>query len=90
MRQRPAEAGAQINQRRLIGWAADYLLEAIFRRADRALIEEQARCDALTGLANRHMLQVPAIGLFDLLAARSVTDSEPKVFSSLRILLCGE
>lgn len=38
----------------LIEWAAEYLLETILRTADRAVIEEQARRDALTGLANRH------------------------------------
>jgi diguanylate cyclase (GGDEF)-like protein len=38
----------------LVQWAANYLLESMLRTADRAVIERQARRDALTGLANRH------------------------------------
>lgn len=39
----------------LIEWAASYLLETILKTADRVAVENQARQDALTGLANRHM-----------------------------------
>lgn len=38
----------------LISWAADFLFDTILKTADRALTEDRARRDALTGLANRH------------------------------------
>jgi diguanylate cyclase (GGDEF)-like protein len=41
----------------LIQWSADHLLETIIRVADRALMEDLARHDALTGLANRHTFE---------------------------------
>ncbi len=41
-------------EQNLINWAAEYLLETILRMADRVMVEERARRDALTGLANRH------------------------------------
>lgn len=41
--------------RQLLQWATDYLRETILRTVDRAMIEQQARRDALTQLANRHM-----------------------------------
>lgn len=47
--------GEEINegQRKLIGWAARYLVELISRVEDRASIERQAKRDGLTQLANR-------------------------------------
>ncbi|MEX0585245.1 MAG: GAF domain-containing protein, partial [Pirellulales bacterium] len=40
--------------RQLLQWATDYLRETMLRTVDRAMIEQQARRDALTQLANRH------------------------------------
>ena len=40
--------------RQLLQWATDYLRDTILRTVDRAMIEQQARRDALTQLANRH------------------------------------
>jgi diguanylate cyclase (GGDEF)-like protein len=40
--------------RELLRWATEYLTETILRTVDRAIIEQQARRDALTQLANRH------------------------------------
>lgn len=51
---RVSPARVEPSELELIEWSAEYLLETILRTADRAVIEEQARRDALTGLANRH------------------------------------
>lgn len=40
--------------RQLLEWATDYLRETMLRTVDRAMIEQQAKRDALTQLANRH------------------------------------
>ena len=40
--------------RQLLEWATDYLRDTMLRTVDRAMIEQQARRDALTHLANRH------------------------------------
>lgn len=40
--------------RQLLQWATDYLRETMLRTVDRAMVEQQARRDALTQLANRH------------------------------------
>lgn len=44
--------------RELLRWATDYLRDTILRTVDRAIIEQQARRDALTQLANRHAFDV--------------------------------
>jgi len=41
----------------LLTWAAEYLFDIILKTADRALTEDRARRDALTGLANRHAFE---------------------------------
>ena len=41
-------------ERELLRWATDFLTETILKTIDRAIIEQQARRDALTQLANRH------------------------------------
>jgi diguanylate cyclase (GGDEF)-like protein len=52
--------GRQLNapleqaDRQLLEWATDYLRETMLRTVDRAMIENQAKRDALTQLANRH------------------------------------
>lgn len=51
-RETPRPLGS--SERELIAWAADYLFDTILKTADRALTEDRARRDALTGLANRH------------------------------------
>lgn len=53
--------------RELLKWGTDYLRETILRTVDRAIIEQQARRDALTQLANRHT--------FDREIARQVAES---------------
>lgn len=40
--------------RELVRWATDYLRDTMLKSVDRAMIEQQARRDALTQLANRH------------------------------------
>jgi diguanylate cyclase (GGDEF)-like protein len=51
-RQQDAPLGQ--GDRQLLQWATDYLRETMLRTVDRAMIEQQARRDALTQLANRH------------------------------------
>lgn len=51
---RQAECVLSPGDRELLRWATDYLRETILRTVDRAMIEQQARRDALTQLANRH------------------------------------
>lgn len=51
---RQADAALSAGDRELLRWATDYLRETILRTVDRAMIELQARRDALTQLANRH------------------------------------
>ncbi len=46
---RPDETDQQI-----INWAARYLMQTLSRTVDRVVVEEQARRDSLTKLANRH------------------------------------
>jgi diguanylate cyclase (GGDEF)-like protein len=41
-------------EQELLRWATDFLTETILKTIDRAIIEQQARRDALTQLANRH------------------------------------
>ncbi|QDU40290.1 Phytochrome-like protein cph2 [Maioricimonas rarisocia] len=41
----------------LINWVAEYTVDIILRTVDHAVIERQARRDALTQLANRHAFQ---------------------------------
>lgn len=41
----------------LINWVADYTVDIILRTVDHAVVEQQARRDALTQLANRHSFQ---------------------------------
>jgi diguanylate cyclase (GGDEF)-like protein len=53
--------------RELLKWGTDYLKDTILRTVDRAIIEQQARRDALTQLANRHT--------FDREIARQVAES---------------
>ncbi|MCA9031540.1 MAG: diguanylate cyclase [Planctomycetaceae bacterium] len=40
--------------RQIINWAARYLMQTLSRTVDRVVVEEQARRDSLTKLANRH------------------------------------
>lgn len=40
--------------RQIINWAARYLMQTLSKTVDRVVVEEQARRDALTKLANRH------------------------------------
>lgn len=54
------------SDRELLTWSVDYLKETILRSVDRAIIEQQARRDALTQLANR--------GTFDREINRHVTE----------------
>lgn len=56
--------------RRLIGWAGEFLLELLARTVDRITIEEQARIDGLTLLANRRTFDQEFERLLDR-AARS-------------------
>jgi diguanylate cyclase (GGDEF)-like protein len=51
---RQADIPLSQGDRELLRWATDYLRETILRTVDRAMIEQQARRDALTQLANRH------------------------------------
>ena len=51
---RHAESPLPDADRELLRWATEYLAETILRTVDRAIIEQQARRDALTQLANRH------------------------------------
>lgn len=51
-RQQDAPLGQ--TDRQLLEWATDYLRETMLRTVDRAMVEQQARRDALTQLANRH------------------------------------
>jgi diguanylate cyclase (GGDEF)-like protein len=51
---RQVDAPLSQGDRELLRWATDYLRETILRTVDRAMIEQQARRDALTQLANRH------------------------------------
>jgi diguanylate cyclase (GGDEF)-like protein len=51
---RHADAPLPEADRELLRWATKYLAETILRTVDRAIIEQQARRDALTQLANRH------------------------------------
>jgi len=46
-----------VNDEELTEWAADFLLQTLDRALDRAVIEEQARRDALTNLANRRTFE---------------------------------
>ena len=55
------------SDRELLSWSVDYLRETILRSVDRAIIEQQARRDALTQLANR--------GTFDREIDRHVTEN---------------
>ena len=52
--------------RELLTWSVDYLRETILRSVDRAMMEQQARRDALTQLANR--------GTFDREINRHLTE----------------
>jgi diguanylate cyclase (GGDEF)-like protein len=49
-------SGATINEndRRLIQWGTEFLVDLIARTVDRAAVEQLARLDGLTQLANRH------------------------------------
>ncbi len=51
---RQSDAPISAADRELLRWATDYLRDTILRTVDRAIIEQQARRDALTHLANRH------------------------------------
>ncbi len=51
---RQSESPLAESDRELLRWATEYLTETILRTVDRAIIEQQARRDALTQLANRH------------------------------------
>jgi len=42
------------NDRRLIQWGTEFLVDLIARTVDRAAVEQLARLDGLTQLANRH------------------------------------
>lgn len=42
------------NDRRLIQWGTEFLVDLIARTVDRAAVEQMARLDGLTQLANRH------------------------------------
>jgi diguanylate cyclase (GGDEF)-like protein len=51
---RQSDIPLAVGDRQLLKWGTDYLRETILRTVDRAIIEQQARRDALTQLANRH------------------------------------
>jgi diguanylate cyclase (GGDEF)-like protein len=51
---RQSESQLADKDRELLRWSTEYLTETILRTVDRAIIEQQARRDALTQLANRH------------------------------------
>ena len=46
------------SQRRLLNWGSEFLVELIARTIDRAAVEQQAKRDGLTNLANRHTFDV--------------------------------
>ena len=53
-------SGATINEndRRLIQWGTEFLVDLIARTVDRAAVEQLARLDGLTQLANRHTFDI--------------------------------
>lgn len=46
------------NDRRLIQWGTEFLVDLIARTVDRAAVEQLARLDGLTQLANRHTFDI--------------------------------
>lgn len=46
------------SQGKLLNWGSEYLVELIARTIDRAAVEQQAKRDGLTNLANRHTFDV--------------------------------
>ncbi len=55
---RVGQAPLAESEKELISWAADYLIDTLLRTADRVQIEDQARRDSLTGLANRRVFDM--------------------------------
>ena len=67
---RRGTAAVKAADRRLIAWAGEFLLDLLARTVDRITIEEQARIDGLTLLANRRTFDQEFETLLDR-AARS-------------------
>ncbi|MFO1005408.1 MAG: sensor domain-containing diguanylate cyclase [Planctomycetaceae bacterium] len=66
------------SQRKLLNWGSEYLVELIARTIDRVAVEQQAKRDGLTRLANRHT--------FDVELDRSI-DRANRVGNNLSLIL---